>query len=103
MKKTSISALGLVLSACAKEPTVSDTLTENAVNATTGLEQSLPTECKTDAILTQITVVKTEIRAISKACQAEKDVITRDKLKWKLAFWALTGVVIAYVLRKILK
>lgn len=87
---------------CAKDTPVSDTLTENAINATTALEQSLPKECKTDAIATQITVLKTEIRSISKACEIEKEQITKDKLHWKLSFWALFGIVIAYIMKKLL-
>lgn len=93
----------LALVGCAKEPAVSETLTENAVNATTALEQSLPAECKTESILTQITVVKTEIKAISKTCKVEKDKITQDKLKWQWSFWGLLGIVGVYLIRKILK
>lgn len=93
----------IALTGCAKEPAVSETLTENAVNATTALEQSLPVECKTESIITQITVVKTEIKAISKSCQAEKDKIMQDKLKWQWSFWALAIVVGVYLARKVLK
>lgn len=103
MRFTILLILTVLLSGCARETPVSETLTENAINATTALEQTLPSECKSDAIVTQITVIKTEIRAIKSACQTEKDEITRDKLKWKLAFWALVGVVAAYILRKVMK
>lgn len=93
----------MVLSGCAREPTVSENLTDNAITATNGLEQSLPTECKTESILTQIAVVKSEIRSISKACQIEKETITQEKLKWKISFWVLVGLVVAYVFRKLTK
>lgn len=97
--------LGLIisLSGCARETPVSDTLTENAVSATTALEKALPEECKTDFVNTQFTVIKTEIRAIKNACDVEKDIITNEKLKWKWSFWALTAVIGLYIGRKILK
>ena len=97
-----ILALAIMLCGCARQDPLSDTIADNAVNATTALEQQLPKECKTEAIATQITVIKTEIRAVKSACQKEKDEITRDKLKWKLSFWALVGVVLAYVAKKVL-
>ena len=102
MKGIKIIACGLVLCGCAREPSISDNITENAINATTALEQSLPKECKTDAIATQITVLKSEIRSISKACQLEKEQITKDKLRWKFSFWALVVIMVAYILKKIL-
>lgn len=93
--------LVLSLVACARTPDVSETIAENAINSVTAVEQGLTEECKTDAIRTQLTVVKSEIRTITKSCQAEKDEITRDKMKWKLSFWVLIGVIIAYIARKL--
>lgn len=97
-----LAMLVLSLCACTRNTPVSETLTENAITAATALEKSLSKECKTDAISTQITVVKTEIRAISKACESEKNEIEKDKLKWKLSFWVLAGVVFAYISKKVL-
>lgn len=97
--------LGLIisLSGCARETPVSDTLTENAVSATTALEKALPEECKTDFVNTQFTVIKTEIRAIKSACDVEKDVINGQRIKWRMGFWVLSFGILAYIIRKILK
>lgn len=95
--------LMLALVGCAKNTPVSETIANNAINATTVLEQSLSADCKTDAITTQITVVKTQIRAISGACESEKDAITTEKLRWKWSFWALVGIIGVFLARKILK
>lgn len=103
MKKIIAIGCGLVLSACAKNPPVSETIANNAINATTALEQSLSADCKTDAIITQITVVKTQIRAITNACEKEKDTITSEKVRWMWSFWGLVGLIGLYVARKILK
>lgn len=110
MKKTCEIILYVVLAlliislvGCASEKPASDTIADNAITATTGLEQQLPSECKTAAVSTQFDVIRTEIRSTKAACQAEKDIITRDKLKWKISFWILAGVVMAYVLKKLTK
>lgn len=96
-----LALLVLSLVACARTPDVSETIAENAINSVTAVEQGLAEECKTEAIRTQLTVVKSEIRTITKSCQAEKDEITRDKLKWKVSFWILIGVIAAYIARKL--
>ena len=95
--------LVLLLAGCAKSEPVSSTIADNAVNNVTALEQALPAECKTDAIVTQLTVIKTEIRAVKKSCDAEKDVITKEKLKWKMSFWGLVCVIGLYISRRFLK
>ena len=95
--------LVLSLCACNRQQPVSETISDNAVTATTALEQSLPKECKTDAILTQFTVIKTEIRNAKNACVIEKDTITQEKRKWQWAFWGLVVLIGAYIARKVLK
>lgn len=103
MKKIGIIGLGLILSGCASEKPVSETITENAINQATAIEQSLPSECKSAAIITQLSVLKSEIKNISVACETEKDQITQEKNSWKLGFWGLIIVIGVYIVRKILK
>jgi PBP1b-binding outer membrane lipoprotein LpoB len=103
MKKIGVIVLGLILSGCASEKPTSETIADNAINATTGLEQTLTEECKTDAIKTQLAVIKSEIRNITKSCNIEKDQITREKNSWQLGFWGLIIIIGAYIVRKVLK
>lgn len=98
-----LALLVLSLVACSSTPPVSETIADNAVNTVVAVGKSLSAECKTEAVTTQLTVVKSEIRSITSACQAEKDVITQEKLRWKWSFWALVLVIAAYVARKIIK
>ena len=93
----------LALVGCAKTQPVSETIADNAVNATTGLEQSLPIECKTDAIMTQITVIKTQIRAITNACETEKGVIEQEKRRYQWAFYGVLVVIGLFFAKKVLK
>ena len=103
MKKLVVLVSGIALCSCAKESSVSETIADNAINATTALEQSLPESCKVDNVKTQIALLKSEIRSISQACETEKDILNHEKLHWKYAFWGLILVIGAYLIRKILK
>lgn len=94
--------LAVLLVGCSRHAPVSETIADNAINATTALEQGLKADCKTAAITTQITVIKTQIKAVSSACQAEKDQITQEKLRWQWSFWLLAAAVLAYVAKRIL-
>lgn len=78
-------------------------IADSATNTVTALEHSLSAECATDGIKTQIQAVKTQITAITKACETEKAEIRADKVKWQTAFWGLFVVVAAFVLRKVVK
>ena len=100
---TILITFGFLLTGCAKQEPVSNTIADNAITAATALEQSLPAECKTEAITTQITVVKTQIRAIKNACETEKSAIEQEKTRWKWSFWGMLILIGAYIARKLLK
>ena len=93
----------LLLAGCSKTEPVSNTIADNAVNAVVAVEKTLPEECKTEAVKTQLTIVKSEIRNITKACESEKDIITQDKLKWKWSFWGMIVLIGLYIARKVMK
>ena len=94
--------LSLILCGCAKTSTVSENLTINAINSATVLEQSLPKECATSAIKTQIDNLKSQITQISQACDLEKNEIQHEKIKWKTAFFGLLLVIAVFITRKLL-
>lgn len=98
-----IALLVFSLAACSTPQPVSENIAENAINGVVAVEKTLTDECKTEAVKAQLTVVKSEIRSITNACQAEKDVITQEKLKWKWSFWGLVLIIAAYIAKKILK
>jgi len=100
---TILAILSVLLVGCAKTKPITETIAENAINATTALEKTLADTCKTEPITTQIAVIKSEIRAMKSACDIEKDQITQEKLKWQWSFWALAVVVGVYLAKKVLK
>lgn len=91
-----------ILSSCTKH-TVSHNVAQNTINQITALEQSIDEKCTTNAIKTQINVIKSQIKAINDACDTEKAEIKADKIKWQTAFWALFLVVGVFSLKKIMK
>ena len=91
------------LCGCAKEKPAYEQSTQNAIDTITAIEQGLPAECKTDANKLLFNVSRKETASIKKDCDKAVAEVTRDKLKWKLSFWALVGVVAAYILRKVMK
>ena len=101
MKCFGLFFLLFILSSCTKP--VSNDLANNAINQATALEQSLSSDCATESIKTQIKGIKSEINAITKACNTEKAEIRADKVKWQTAFWALFVVISVFGLRKVIK
>lgn len=91
-----------MLSSCGTH-TVSHNIADNTINQITALEQSIDEKCTTNAIKTQINVIKSQIKAINDACDTEKAEIRADKVKWQTAFWALFLVVGVFSLKKIMK
>ena len=92
----------MLLCGCAREKPTYETVADNAVDIITAIEQGLPTECKTDTNKLLFNVGRKEISNVKTACDERVDKITRDKLRWKLSFWALIGVIAAYIAKKIL-
>lgn len=103
MKTITLISVSLLLFGCIREKPTYETVADNAVDIITAIEQGLPTECKTDTNKLLFNVGRKEISNVKTACDERVDKITSDKLKWKFSFWALIGVVAAYILRKVLK
>lgn len=103
MKTITLISVSLLLFGCTREKPTYETVADNAVDIITAIEQGLPTECKTDTNKLLFNVGRKEISNVKTACDERVDKITRDKLRWQWSFWALIGVVAAYILRKVLK
>lgn len=84
-------------------PSASNTMAESAINTATAIEQSLPKQCATEGIKTQINVIKSQIKAINEACETEKAEIRADKIKWMTAFFGLVIAIAVFVIKKVAK
>lgn len=92
-----------MLNGCTKSKPAYEPIAENATNTITAIEKSLPKECQTDANILLFNVARKEITNITNACNTEVDKAEKEKLKWKLSFWALIGLIGAYIFRKLSK
>lgn len=76
-------------------------LADGANKQLLAIKESLPSECKTKAIMAQIDSVETQIKAAPETCATEKREIEEQRDKWILAFWLLVAGVAAYFFGKI--
>ena len=95
--------LGLVLAGCSRKEPVSQDIANNAINTATTIENNLSVECKTEPIMSQLEVIKTQIRSITKACETEKDAISAEKKRWQWAFYGLVIIIGLFFAKKVLK
>lgn len=81
---------------------------KNATEATKenieALERSLPENCATDGIKTQIKAIKLQVESLRAACEAEKTAAVaaeRDKKRrWQLGFLSLLSLVLGFAFFK---
>lgn len=101
MKK--ILPLVLVLAACSKEVSPSQSAANNAIDTITAIHQSLPEQCKTQANETLFNVAQREIQSVVEQCDIEKAEIERIVIKWRTFAVLLSLLILAYIIRKIIK
>lgn len=95
--------LVLLLASCSKEVPGSQQAAENAINTVTAIQESLPKECQTSSNQLLFKVAQSEIREVKTHCDNEKAKIEREKIKWKVGTFALLIVIIAYIVKKVMK
>lgn len=95
--------LPFLLYGCAKAPVASETIADSATSAVAVIEKTLPKECQTAVVQTQLASVQAQIKAITSACATEKEAITQEKLRWQWAFWGLLAVIGIYMAKRVLK
>lgn len=90
-----ILALAIMLCGCAKTATPTDIVADNAKKTIHAIVNSKP-ECKGvgDAC-------EAQIESIRESCALNTAKITEEKFRWKMSFWTLVGVLIAYILKRI--
>ena len=75
----------------------------NAVNSSVdALEQSLPAQCKTDAINAQFKAIREQTATIERDCTTAIEKVDSERIKWKTAFFGLLLVLGVFTLKKVL-
>lgn len=80
--------------------TPSESVAEAAKDSVSNIENILPSECKTGAVLAEINLTKKLIDNTLVVCETEKEVIkVRSSRKdWVIAFLSLCTICLAYIL-----
>lgn len=88
-------ALFLVFGCSTKAPSVS--VAETAKESICALESTLAPECKTEAVKTQLAVIKQMVDTQLVVCSAEKDKLRSDKEKSDMLATLLGSIIAAYL------
>lgn len=91
----------ILLSGCARDANPVETATTNAHNTIAGIRESLPTECKTKAIVQQLATADSAVDVVYSTCEIQKESITQEKIRWKWSFFGLLIVVGAYIAKRL--
>lgn len=93
----------LSLSGCRREVPGSEAAANNAIATITAIQESLPKECQTSSNQLLFKVAQSEIREVKTRCDSEKAKIEEEKVRWKVGTFALLIVIIAYIVKKVMK
>lgn len=79
---------------------VTDSALNNVENSLVSLEKSLPVECKSEDIIGRFKAISDEISTVRAGIETQLDVERADKVKWRVAFWALLVSICAFIVGK---
>lgn len=95
--------LAFLLTGCVRKPDPVESSADVAHQQIVAIKDSIPKECMTKANEEQLKALDRTIDVIVYNCEAQKDKITSEKLKWMYSFFALLIIVLANIARKVLK
>lgn len=90
----------LLMCGCARK-TPLETITDNATAQVIALEKTLAPECKTEAVMAEITSIKAEIAGAPRACELQIRPIRTERNALAIALMAIIGLFIARFIRKV--
>ena len=96
--------IGLIsLYGCVRQPDAVQGAANAAHQQVIAIKDSIPKECLSKVHEEQIKALDQTIDTIVTNCEAQKDKITAEKVKWMYAFFALLIIVLAHIARKVFK
>lgn len=90
----------LLMGGCAHKTPV-ETITDNATAQVVALEKTLAPECKTEAVMAELTSIKAEIAGAPRACELQIQPIRTERNALAIALMAIIGLFIARFLRRV--
>lgn len=102
MKKVLILSL-LFLVGCANDKPASVAIGDSITETVQAVEKNLTDDCATESVKAQLTAIKTQVSAMSRACEAEKETMQAEMNSWKLVVFVLVGLILLFLGLKIYK
>ena len=93
----------LLLVGCANEKPASIAIGDSITETVQAVEKNLTDDCATESVKAQLTAIKTQISAMSRACEAEKETMQSEMNSWKLVVFVLVGLILLFLGLKIYK
>lgn len=90
----------LMLCGCAHKTPV-ETIADNATAQVIALEKTLAPECKTEAVMAEITSIKAEIAGAPRACELQIQPIRTERNALAVALMAIIALFVARFIRKV--
>lgn len=91
---------GLLLMCGCTRKTATDSISESVTQQIVALKESLPPECQTKAIYSQISAIESTKDSMAQSCRADIARVTAQRDKWMMAFFAIVAALCGFVIRK---
>lgn len=84
---------------CASK-SATDSISKSVAQQIVALKESLPVECQTKAIYSQIDAIESGKNSIVQSCKADIAKVEAQRDKWMVAFFAIVAVLCGFVVKK---
>lgn len=102
MKCFGLFLLPFILCSCGQHTQIHEDIKDINANIAS-LEKTLPENCKTAQIEKQIANIKARTQQVEIRYEAQVEVLTNEKIKWKTLFFCLSFVIMIYIAGRFIK
>lgn len=89
----------LACAGCASK-SATDSISESVTQQIVALKESLPPECQTKAIYSQISAIESGKDSMVQSCKADIAKVEAQRDKWMVAFFAIVAVLCGFAVKK---
>lgn len=100
MKKIAFCMCVLACAGCAGK-SATDSISESVAQQIVALKESLPVECQTKAIYSQIDAIESNKDSIVQSCKADIAKVEAQRDKWMVAFFAIVAILGVLTIKKL--
>lgn len=89
----------LACAGCASK-SATDSISESVTQQIVALKESLPPECQTKVIYSQISAIESGKNSMAQSCKADIAKVEAQRDKWMVAFFAIVAVLCGFAVKK---